>query len=97
MGVFLSGNFTGALCILAVIVSLLPGVAATLVTEYKVGVILIEGHGAPYDVERSGAAVELAFEEVNRKLLNQSHQLKPIIQTYGPACDAASAPGRISA
>ena len=70
-------------------------ISASALIEFRVGVILISGHGAPYDVERSGAAVELAFEDVNRKLLNTTrYQLKPIIRTYGPACDASKAPGR---
>ena len=79
---------------LIIAVVLLLCQAAGAVTVYKVGVILISEHGAPYDVERSGAAVELAFEEVNNKLLNSSYQLQPIVRTYGPACDAAKAPGK---
>ena len=63
---------------------------------YKVGVILISGHGAPYDIERTGAAILLAFEAVNEnlhRLFNGSVQLEPVIRSFGPACSAAKAPG----
>ena len=63
-------------------------------TTYKVGVVLISDHGAPYDVERSGAAVRLAFDMVNEQVLNGTAvQLEPVTRSYGPACDAATAPG----
>ena len=64
------------------------------VTVYKVGVILISDPGVPYGVQRSGAAVQLAFENVNKEVLNSSFQLQPVLRTYGPACDAATAPGQ---
>ena len=63
------------------------------VTQIKVGVIIISGYGAPYDVERSGAAIQLAFEVVNRELLNDDYELVKIERHYGPKCDAALAPG----
>ncbi len=65
------------------------------VVEYKVGVIIISDNGSPYDVERTGPAIELAFEKVNSDLLNDSYKLTPIRKIYGPHCDAAMAPGKM--
>ena len=63
----------------------------------KVGVLLISGNGAPYDYERTAAAVDLAVEKVNSDVLvNTSHRLEAFIETYGPECDAATAPGTSS-
>ena len=64
------------------------------VTEYKIGVILIQGHGAPYDFARSAPAIDVALEKLNRDILNSSYQLTMIQRTYGPECDAALAPGK---
>ena len=66
----------------------------TGVIELKVGVIIIDGHGAPYDVQRSGAAIQMAFDEVNKNLLNDSYKLVKIERHYGPQCDAETAPGK---
>ena len=63
------------------------------VTEFRVGVILIEGNGSPYDVKRSGVAVTLAFDKVNADVLNNSYRIVPIMRSYGPKCDANKAPG----
>ncbi len=65
------------------------------VVEYKVGVIIISDNGSPYDVERTGPAIELAFEKVNSDLLNDSYKLMPIRKIFGPHCDASMAPGKI--
>ncbi|KAI0222777.1 hypothetical protein LSAT2_025941, partial [Lamellibrachia satsuma] len=75
---------------------LLTDIAVTSsVTEFRVGVILITGNGSPYDIKRSGAAVMLAFDEVNRHLLNDNYKIVPIMRTYGPKCDANKAPGKL--
>ena len=63
------------------------------VTEFKVGVIIISDSGAPYDVERAGAAIDLAFEKVNTEILNASYRITQIKKRYGPVCDAEKAPG----
>ncbi len=63
-------------------------------TEIKVGVIVISRSGTPYDVGRSGAAIQMAFERVNAELLNDDYKLVKIERHYGPECDAALAPGR---
>ena len=67
------------------------------VTIFNVGVILISESGTPYDIERAGVAVEMAFEWVNRELLNSSYMINPVQRKYGPNCDAASAPGKPNA
>ena len=64
------------------------------VTVFSIGVILISKSGTPYDIERVGVAVEMAFERVNQEILNSSYMIKPVQRKYGPKCDAASAPGR---
>ena len=63
------------------------------VIEFRVGVILIDGHGAPYDRIRSGPAIDMAFEMVNREILNSSYRLVKVDRKYGPKCDANVAPG----
>ena len=63
------------------------------VTEFKVGVIIISDSGAPYDIERAGAAIDLAFEKVNREVLNTSYRITQIQKKYGPVCSAEKAPG----
>ena len=63
------------------------------VTIYNIGVIIISESGAPYDLERTGVAVDMAMEEVNRYILNASYMIQPIQRKYGPVCDAAKAPG----
>ncbi len=63
------------------------------VTEFRVGVIIISESGAPYDIERAGAAIDLAFEKVNQDILNASYRMVQIQRRYGPACDAEKAPG----
>ena len=63
------------------------------VTEFKVGVIIISNSGTPYDIERVGAAVDLAFEKVNAEILNASYRITQIQKRYGPVCDAEKAPG----
>ena len=46
-------------------------------------------------LQRHQVGFSVTSVEVNRKLLNTTrYQLKPIIWTYGPECDAAKAPGR---
>ena len=65
------------------------------VVEFKIGVILIEGHGAPYDFSRSAPAIDIALEKVNRDILNSSYRLTMIQKRYGPECDAAFAPGML--
>ena len=64
------------------------------VTIFNVGVILISKSGTPYDIERSGAAIEMAFEYVNQEILDSSYMIKPVMRKYGPKCDANTAPGR---
>ncbi len=64
------------------------------VTIFNVGVIIISKSGAPYDLERTGVAVDMAMEEVNRDILNASYMIQPIQRDYGPVCDAAKAPGK---
>ena len=67
------------------------------VTEFKVGVVVISKNGAPYDIERSGAAIRLAFDRVNTQILDpKKYRIKMIERTYGPACDAKSAPGNVT-
>ncbi len=68
--------------------------ATSALQEIRVGVLLVEGSGAPYDVHRSGAAVELALAEVNRDLAEIGVTLVPILKTFGPSCDPAMATGR---
>ena len=63
------------------------------VTEFKVGVIIISDSGTPYDIERAGAAIDLAFEKVNREILNGSYHITQIQKKYGPFCNAEKAPG----
>lgn len=63
------------------------------IIEIKLGVVLVDEHGAPYDLKRCGAAVELAVEEVNKELLAPSHKLVPIIRSFGPECDPMQAAG----
>ena len=63
------------------------------VIEINVGVIIISKHGAPYDVERTGAAIQMGFEHVNNNILNSSYRIVKIERHYGPRCDAAKAPG----
>ena len=64
------------------------------VTEFRVGVILINGHGAPYDKIRSAPAIDMAFDMVNREILNSSYRLVKVDREYGPRCDANVAPGK---
>ena len=66
------------------------------VIELPVGVILIDGQGAPYDRKRSASAIDIAFETVNRDILNSSYRLVKIDRKYGPKCDANVAPGEIN-
>ena len=63
------------------------------VTEFKVGVIIISDSGAPYDIKRAGAAIDLAFDKVNREILNGSYSITQIQKKYGPFCNAEKAPG----
>ncbi len=63
------------------------------VTIFNIGVIIISESGAPYDLERTGVAVDMAVEEVNKDIHNASYMIQPIERKYGPVCDAAKAPG----
>ncbi|XP_048242362.1 atrial natriuretic peptide receptor 1-like [Haliotis rufescens] len=63
------------------------------VTEYKVGVMLISGSDVPYSFERTGPAIKLAFQKVNREILNSSYQLVPVERPYDDICSARNATG----
>lgn len=66
------------------------------VTEYKVGVMLISGSDVPYSFERTGPAIKLAFQKVNREILNSSYQLVPVERPYDDICSARNATGKPS-
>ena len=58
------------------------------------GVLLTTQEDAPYSVERSAVAIDMAVERVNREYLNGgTHRLVTILKTYGPQCDSKLAPG----
>ena len=63
-------------------------------TQLKVGVILISNNDSPFDIERAGPAMDIAFERVNREILNESFAITQIRHVYGDVCDAATAPGK---
>ena len=67
--------------------------SSTNITEYKVGVIMISGHGAPFDVQKTGPAIHLAIEKVNTDILPAGHRLTFVEKHYGPDCDISDAPG----
>ncbi len=74
---------------------ILQGVQSENITELKVGVLVVSGSGAPYDLERCGAAIDMALEDVNNQLLrNLSYRLVKVQQQFGPVCDASQAPGK---
>jgi hypothetical protein len=64
------------------------------VTRIRIGVILGTGNDAPYDIERSGAAIDLAVSKVNKDILNSSYSLVAIKKTFTGGCDATLAPGK---
>ena len=64
-------------------------------TEIRVGVIIINGSNTPYDYGRTMAAIDIAVEQVNKEFLTlPDYKLVPIVTTYGPKCDASTAPGK---
>ena len=70
-------------------------ISPSLCTDYKIGVLVINGHGSPYDMERSGAAIQLGLERVNREIMDaRGDRLVPIFRTYGPECDRMRAAGK---
>ncbi|XP_046567278.1 atrial natriuretic peptide receptor 1-like [Haliotis rubra] len=77
--------------LLVVVLGHVWGVGA--VTEYKVGVMLISGSDVPYSFERTGPAIRLAFQKVNREILNSSYQLVPVERPYDDICSARNATG----
>ena len=66
---------------------------AAILREFRVGVIAITNSTTPYDKSLAGAAVDLAFEKVNRDILNGSYKIVKVQKEYGPYCDANQAPG----
>ena len=71
-----------------------PGAAASNVTYLRIGVILGTGNDAPYDMERSGAAIDLAVEKVNSEILNESFQIQTVKKTFTGGCDATLSAGQ---
>ena len=69
-------------------------VESTDVKEIRVGVLLISNSGAPYDLERTGAAVDLALQYANEHILNGSYRFVKFMRSFGPECDASQAPGK---
>ena len=63
------------------------------VTPLYVGIILERGSDSPDDMLRSGAAIDLAVEEVNSNILNDSYRLVTIKKAVTGGCNATSAPG----
>ena len=63
------------------------------VIKLYVGVILETGSDSPDDMLRSGAAIDLAVEEVNSNILNDSYRLVAINRVFTGGCNATGAPG----
>ncbi|CAG5116349.1 unnamed protein product, partial [Candidula unifasciata] len=83
----LFGRMMIALCLSHVIT---PCVA---VIQIKVGVLLISDLNAPYSVQRTGPAVDIALETVNTRMLNSSYRLVKVLRVYDRICDARFASG----
>ncbi|XP_074660975.1 atrial natriuretic peptide receptor 1-like [Tubulanus polymorphus] len=60
---------------------------------FKIGVILISNSYSPYDMEKSGPAIDMAVDRVNRQYLNDSYRLETVKIIHGSVCDATRAPG----
>ncbi|KAK3585416.1 hypothetical protein CHS0354_020133 [Potamilus streckersoni] len=65
------------------------------VVEFKVGVSIISGLGSPYDIERVGPAIELAFQKVNNEILNSSYALVKLERSYGKICSSTNASAEV--
>lgn len=60
----------------------------------KIGVMIIDDYGGPYDWKKSGAAIRLALEKVNNDILKGTpYQITAIEKQYGPGCDQKETPG----
>ena len=79
---------------LMVLLTLDKALPGSGVTEYKVGVVAIHALWLPYGERRTGPAMDMAFDAVNKHLMNNSYKITPVVRTYGPYCDASVAPGR---
>ena len=56
--------------------------------------MLISDERVPYGVQRVGPAVDLALENVNSHLLNDSYTLTAVKIVYDNICDARFATGK---
>ncbi|ESO97952.1 hypothetical protein LOTGIDRAFT_153062 [Lottia gigantea] len=65
----------------------------TSVTEIKIGTLLISEHHAPYTMERVGPALDVAFDEINSNILNESYKLVQVKVAYDNICNARYATG----
>lgn len=79
---------------LTVLVLFLVSGGRANVTYLRIGIILGTGNDAPYDMERSGAAIDLAVEKVNDEILNASYQIETVKKTFTNGCDASRSAGK---
>lgn len=79
---------------IAMILTLVHCVVCQVVTQIKVGVLLIADVNAPYSIQRAGPAVDIAMESVNTRMLNGSYRLVKVLRVYDDICDARFAAGK---
>ncbi|KAK2153540.1 hypothetical protein LSH36_293g01000 [Paralvinella palmiformis] len=63
------------------------------VTYIRVGIILGTGNDSPYDLERSGAAIDLAVDRVNTEILNDRYKIQTVKRTFSGGCDVTQSTG----
>lgn len=63
---------------------------------FRVGVLLVGDSEAPFDMQRSGPAIDMAIDVVNSVHLNNSYRIEAVHIAYDNSCSAAAALGYAS-
>lgn len=64
------------------------------VTKFHIGFTIVGEAGSPFDKHRVDPAVDIAFDHVNREILNSSYEIVKLERNYGQFCSGTRAAGK---
>ena len=88
------GNCRLWLSQLALLVGCVEGIVTADVNYIKVGIVVETGSDVPYDMRRSGAAIDLAIDKINAEILNASYRIQTTRRTFCGGCNVTNAIGK---